>query len=56
MAQVNAQDLTLLSDLMASEKLIPVIDRRYPLSDVSTAMRYLEQGHARGKILITVGH
>ena len=53
-AEVNQQDLTLLSDLMASEKLTPVIDRSYPLSDAPNAMRYLEEGHARGKIVITV--
>jgi NADPH:quinone reductase-like Zn-dependent oxidoreductase len=53
-AEVNQQDLTLLSDLMASEKLTPVIDRSYPLSDVPQAIRYLEEGHARGKIVITV--
>jgi NADPH:quinone reductase-like Zn-dependent oxidoreductase len=39
---------------MAAGKMRPVIDRRYPLSDVPNALRYLEEGHARGKIVITV--
>ncbi len=47
-------DLVLLSDLLAAGKVVPVIDRRYPLSDVAEAIRYLEEGHARGKVVITV--
>jgi NADPH:quinone reductase-like Zn-dependent oxidoreductase len=47
-------DLALLGDLMASGKIAPVIDRRYPLSEVPQAIRYLEEGHARGKVVITV--
>ncbi len=35
-------------------KVTPVIDRTYPLSDVPAAIRYLEEGHARGKVVITV--
>jgi NADPH:quinone reductase-like Zn-dependent oxidoreductase len=35
-------------------KSVPVIDRRYPLSDVTEALRYLEEGHAHGKVVITV--
>jgi NADPH:quinone reductase-like Zn-dependent oxidoreductase len=54
-AQRRQEDLAELSDLMASGRVTPVIDRRFPLSDVSEALRYLESGHARGKVIITVG-
>ncbi len=47
-------DLVLLGDLLAAGKVVPVIDRRYALSDVAEAIRYLEEGHARGKVVITV--
>jgi NADPH:quinone reductase-like Zn-dependent oxidoreductase len=53
-AKVSKEDLTLLCDLMESGKLTPVIDRRYPLTGVPEAVRYLEKGHARGKVVITV--
>ena len=46
------EDLGALRDLMAAGKLTPVIDRIYKLSETAEAMRYLEQGHARGKIVI----
>ena len=48
------EDLPLLAELVSTGKIKPVIDSRYPLAEVPDAMRYLEQGHARGKILITV--
>lgn len=54
MADLNKQDLTILGDLMQSGKVTPVIDRTYPLSQIAEAIRYLEQGHARGKVVITV--
>jgi NADPH:quinone reductase-like Zn-dependent oxidoreductase len=47
-------DLQTLKDLIDTGKVTPVIDRTYPLSEVPEAMRYLEEGHARGKIVITV--
>ena len=54
-AQLNHQDLALLGDLMQSGKVTPVIDRNYKsLNDVQDALAYLEQGHARGKVVITV--
>jgi NADPH:quinone reductase-like Zn-dependent oxidoreductase len=54
-AQLNHQDLALLGDLMQSGKVTPVIDRTYKgLGDISDALAYLEQGHARGKVVITV--
>jgi NADPH:quinone reductase-like Zn-dependent oxidoreductase len=54
MAELNKKDLTILGDLMQSGKVTPVIDRTYPLSKIAEAIRYLEQGHARGKVVITV--
>ncbi|HET8538459.1 MAG TPA: NAD(P)-dependent alcohol dehydrogenase [Anaeromyxobacter sp.] len=54
LADLNKQDLTLLRDLVAAGKVTPVIDRRYPLSEVPAAIRYLEEGHARGKVVVTV--
>src|SRR5256714_1748935 len=53
-AQFNKKDMMVLADLMQSGKLTPVIDRTYKLSDVPEALRYLEQGHARGKVVIAV--
>ena len=54
LAELNKKDLTVLSDLMQSGKVTPVIDRRYKFSEVAAALRYLETGHARGKVVITV--
>jgi len=54
MADANQKDLTVLADMMQTGKLKPVIDRTYKLDQVSDAIRYLEQGHARGKVVITV--
>jgi NADPH:quinone reductase-like Zn-dependent oxidoreductase len=50
----DKEDLKLLSDLMQTGKLTPVIDRTYKLSETAEAMRYFEEGHARGKVVITV--
>ena len=54
MADANQKDLTVLADMMQSGKVKPVIDRTYKLSEVPQAIRYLEQGHARGKVIISV--
>jgi len=54
MAQLTQSDLTILGDMMQSGKVKPVIDRTYKLSEVPEAIRYLEEGHARGKVVITV--
>jgi NADPH:quinone reductase-like Zn-dependent oxidoreductase len=54
MASVNKEDLAVLGDLLAAGKIVPVIDRRYPLREVPAAIRYLEEGHARGKVVITM--
>jgi NADPH:quinone reductase-like Zn-dependent oxidoreductase len=53
-AQLNHDDLAFLGELMQSGKVTPVIDRTYKLSDLPDAIRYLEQGHARGKVVVTV--
>jgi NADPH:quinone reductase-like Zn-dependent oxidoreductase len=53
-AQFNKQDMMVLADLMQTGKVTPVIDRTYKLNETAEAMRYLEQGHARGKVVITV--
>jgi NADPH:quinone reductase-like Zn-dependent oxidoreductase len=50
----NHKDLAVLSELIEAGKITAVIDRTYPLSEAPKAIRYLEQGHARGKIVITV--
>ena len=55
-ARLNKEDLTILRDLMKAGKVTPIIDRRYRLSEVPEAIRYLEEGHARGKVIITVEH
>ena len=47
-------DLTVLRELAENRKITPVIDRTYPLDEVPDAIRYLERGHARGKVVITV--
>ena len=54
MADLNHNDLAILGDMMQSAKVKPVIDRTYKLSDLPEAIRYLEEGHARGKVVITV--
>ena len=53
-AKLKQQDLICLRDLLEAGKIAPVIDRRYPLSEVADALRYLEEGHARGKVVLTV--
>jgi NADPH:quinone reductase-like Zn-dependent oxidoreductase len=53
-ADLNRADLETLEHLLETGKLTPVIDRRYPLSQVAEAIRALEQGHARGKVVITL--
>ncbi len=53
-AELNAKDLATLAELMESGKVTPVIDRTYKLSDTAEALRYLEAGHARGKVVVRV--
>ena len=54
MAKINQADLAILGELMEAGKVTPVIDRCYSLSEAPEAIRYLEQGHARGKVVITL--
>jgi NADPH:quinone reductase-like Zn-dependent oxidoreductase len=54
MANSNADDLTFLASLMEAGKVKPVIDRTYKLDQIPDAIRYIEQGHARGKVVIKV--
>ena len=53
-ANVNQKDLLFLIELMKAGKVRSIIDKRYPLSETAEALRYLEDGHARGKVVITV--
>src|SRR2546421_7719228 len=50
----NQKDLVFMKELLEAGKVVPVIDRRYPLNETAEAIRYLEAGHARGKVVITV--
>ncbi len=50
----NREDMGFLKELLETGKVTPVIDRSYPLSEVDEALRYLEEGHAQGKVVITV--
>jgi len=52
----NTNDLVFMKELFEAGKVVPVIDRRYPLSEVAEALRYLGEGYARGKVVITLEH
>ncbi len=54
LADMNPKDLTILANLVQTGKVRPVIDRTYKLAEVPEAIRYLEKGHARGKVIIAV--
>jgi NADPH:quinone reductase-like Zn-dependent oxidoreductase len=54
LADTNNKDLNILKELLEEGKVEPVIDRRYPLSSAAEAIRYLEEGHARGKVVVTI--
>ncbi len=53
-AKVNQRDLHTLSELIEAGKVTPAIDRTYPLVEAPEAIRYLQEGHPRGKVVITV--
>ena len=55
-ARITKEDLTILGELMSTGKVTPVIAKRYGLNEVPQALRYLEEGHAQGKVVITVEH
>jgi NADPH:quinone reductase-like Zn-dependent oxidoreductase len=50
----NKEDLVVMKELLEAGKVVPVIDKRYPLSEVPEALRYIGEGHALGKVVITV--
>jgi len=54
-AKANKKDLLFIKELLEAGKVVPVIDRCYPLAETADAIRYLEAGHAQGKVVITVG-
>lgn len=53
-AKPNQKDLIYLGELLQAGQLVPVVERRYPLSEVAQAINYLAEGHARGKVVITL--
>src|SRR5205085_1187578 len=53
-AKLTKDDLNVLRDLMQSGKVAPVIDRTYKMSETQAALRYMEEGHAHGKVVITM--
>jgi NADPH:quinone reductase-like Zn-dependent oxidoreductase len=55
-AKLNQKDLVFLSELLEAGKIKPVIDRRYRLGEVAEAFRYFEEGHVKGKVVITLEH
>jgi NADPH:quinone reductase-like Zn-dependent oxidoreductase len=54
MASVSSTDLAFIGGLLESRKIVPVIDKTYPLSETAQALRHFEEEHARGKIVISV--
>jgi NADPH:quinone reductase-like Zn-dependent oxidoreductase len=55
-AKINKKDLLFLKGLLETRKLVPVIDKHYSLFNTADAIRYLEEGHAQGKVVITIDH
>ena len=53
-ANISQKDLLFIIELIQAGKVRPIIDKRYPLNETAEAVRYLEEGHARGKVVITV--
>jgi NADPH:quinone reductase-like Zn-dependent oxidoreductase len=54
LARPNQKDLVCMKELLEGGKVVPVIERRYPLRETAEAIRYVEEGHTRGKVVITV--
>jgi NADPH:quinone reductase-like Zn-dependent oxidoreductase len=55
LAKTNLADLEFLAGLLEAGTIRPVIDRTYPLAETAEAMRYVDAGHAHGKVVITIG-
>jgi NADPH:quinone reductase-like Zn-dependent oxidoreductase len=55
-AKPNQKDLVFIKELLEAGQVVPVIDRTYPLREVPEAIRYLEKGHAQGKVIVTMEH
>ncbi len=53
-SKTSHADLCILKDLIEAREITPVVDKAYPLEQVPEALTYLEKGHARGKVVITV--
>jgi NADPH:quinone reductase-like Zn-dependent oxidoreductase len=53
-AGFNSADMQVLRELLEAGKVTPVVDRRYPLSEVADAFRYLGEGHAQGKVVLSL--
>jgi len=53
-AKLNTEDLVVVQELLEAGKVTPVVERTYALSQAADALRYLGQGHAQGKVLITM--
>lgn len=56
MPKEDETDLVVMKKLIETGKVVPVIDRKYTFGEIPEAIRYLEEGHARGKVVITVEH
>ena len=54
-AKTNQKDLIYMAELLEAGKVVPVIERCYPLNEVAEAIRYLAEGHAQGKVVIIMG-
>jgi NADPH:quinone reductase-like Zn-dependent oxidoreductase len=55
-AKIDQRDLAYIKELLEAGRVKPIIDRHYPFTETAEALRYLGEGHARGKIVITVNH
>ena len=54
--KINQKDLVVMKEFLEAGKIVPVVDKRYPLSETAEAFRYLGEGHAQGKVVIIVDH